>query len=911
MKTDGFAVEILNSLPGMAYRRLNNPPNYTFTFVSEGCFDLFGYAPEELMGDTGINLMTLIHPEDAHHMRKLYGDTLEKGIPLETSYRAVTRNGETKRVWVRSRVIDTDDAGVPLTVEGFCIDVTKFMRLETQRLANRSKTDFLSKLSMEIRTPMNIIMGMADIALQDDAGGKMHKHAQTIKTAGNKLISVLDDISDYAKLESGQLEIKQDVYSFSKFLREIVTATTEKAAMANLEFLVNVDSNIPEILVGDREHLYQILANILDNAVKFTDAGFISLTMEGVIEGQTLNLDISVADTGRGIKDGDLSRVLWDFSQFDEKVVAGIGLGLPNADKLAKLMGGEIKASSVYGVGSIFNVTLPQQIFSHGSICNIGNPHIKTAIVFENRDDYRETLINILEDFNVPYEVTDCEGRFCDALLGDEFAFAFVASMIFDEIKVSSPYVLSQRRVQLVLIQGRGEKACNYEALQVLPAPVFCLPVADILNGVYFAAESDIAIGKRANVVKFTAPNAHVLAVDDISANLAVIEGLLAPYRINLDLVESGAAAIDAVKIKQYDMILMDCVMPVMDGTETTLAIRALENAATNCEEVPIVALTARIDGNKQTVLRTGIFDDLIPKPIDTNKLNEVMEKWIPAELQMEAEAKKAPQSPGGSPLTPFIKIEGVDVAKGIKLAGGGNFDTYIRVLEKFCENGRRLLEEIPDAVQREDFSLCAVYMHALRSISASIGANLLSQTARVLETASEQGQAEFIKAKTPKFLEDLEAVIMEAEYAATRNRMAGNNEEATLKARMSDMDDTKKKILLIDDTETFLFLLNDILKEDYETFISKDGEDGLETAQFAMPDLILLDIVMPGMNGFDVMEALKADDRTKHIPVVLVSGKDTDEDKAKGYDAGAVGYIQKPFKPDEVKSEVEKAFAL
>ncbi|MCL2235199.1 MAG: response regulator [Defluviitaleaceae bacterium] len=903
MKINSVAVEMLNNLPGMVYRRLSKPPN-TFTFVSEGSLELTGYAPEELLK---ISMMELVHPKDAPKLQALYASTLDMGMPLENSYRIVTKAGDVKQVWIRAKVLDTDEEGMPLTVEGFIIDLTKYLRLETARLANRSKVDFLAKLNTEIRSPMNIVMGMADIVLRDDASEKLRDQVQSIKTAGGELISILDGVLDYTKLESGQVEIKEDVYSFSVLLKEVVEIVRARAAMSNLDFFVYADSKIPEMLVGDRARIRKILLNVLGNAIKFTDVGFISLNVNAEIINQTIDLEFSVADTGRGIKSEDLPTVLQKFEQLDDKIMTGIGLGLSNADGLTRLMGGSIQASSVHGWGSIFNIYLPQQIFNTKPIAVAGNPRSKSVIIFENRDDFREAITRTLDDLGVSHEEVESYEQFSDAIVSGDYAFAFVASMIYDEIRVAHPIVVDQREVELVLIKGTNEIISEDDIAQVLFAPLYCLPIADVLNGTYFAPDAHTVVGRQSNHASFTAPDARVLVVDDISTNLIVAEGLLGPYKMQIDLVESGQEAIEAVKENCYDIILMDYMMPIMDGAEAALEIRALEGVPTDCEHVPIVALTANIGDDAKTTFQASGFNDLIAKPIDINKLNEVMEKWIPDELQISNEM--IPEKPFNTKVTLQLRIEGVDVNVGIALSGGGDFETYLRVLEKYCENGRRLYGEIADSVYREELHLYTVFLHSLRSISASIGANLMSQTARVLETAAEKGQMDFIKAKTPKLLEDLDILLTAIEDAIRRNiAHPGHIAITTEEVRENDMGNAKKKILLVDDTETFLFLLNDILKDDYETLIAKDGEDGLETAEFVKPDLILLDILMPGMSGLDVLAKLKANEELKDIPVILVSGKDSDEDRAIGHDAGATSYILKPFKAEVVREEVAKA---
>ena len=529
METNGFALEMLNNMPGMVFLCQNDPPLYTFSFVSEGSRLVCGYSPKELVDR--VRFFDLVHPEDIRVLRKLFKATLSVGVPLETTFRLKSKDGVEKLILMRSRIVETDSEGMPETIEGFCVDITRQLRIETQKLSNRAITGFLTKISQEIRTPMNAIIGMAELGLRKDLPENVREYTHSIKKAGSSLMLALGDVMDYAKLGSGEMDIYPVGYSLMNLVNEITSIAKAQASAAGLDFSVKVASDIPDELVGDAVRLRQVILNILSNAVKFTDDGYVSLSVNGEVSDGLVYLNIVIEDTGRGIKPEDVGSVFQEFAQFDAKNIEGTGLGLVIAQNLIKLMSGDITVSSVFGVGSVFTITLPQRI---------GTP----------------------------------------------------------------------------------------ESQGISPERTYTTYIPE-----YDDEDDDLEF------VKFHAPTARVLVVDDIQSNLVVAEGLLEFFGMNIDLCESGVEALEAVKSCEYDLIFMDHLMPVMDGVATTQCIRNMEeHAMTDCKNVPIVALTANAAFTSRDMFNRSGFDDLLLKPIEIPLLTAILEKWIPKEKQVSVE---------------------------------------------------------------------------------------------------------------------------------------------------------------------------------------------------------------------------------------------------------------------------------
>ncbi|MDR2604356.1 MAG: response regulator [Desulfovibrio sp.] len=387
--------------------------------------------------------------------------------------------------------------------------------------ASEAKNAFLTRTSHEIRTPMNAIIGMSELAQREACPPEALEYIAGIRNAGANLLGIINDILDFAGIESGTLRIHPAPYETASLLYDALAVTRIRAEEKSLTPLRDISPDIPRSMVGDAGRIRQILLNLLSNAVKYTDAGFVKFTARATPgAGDEVRLTFVVEDSGIGIKEVDMPRLFGEFARFDEKRGGGTestGLGLSIARSLCRAMGGDITARSEYGKGSVFTAELTQTVYD--------------------------------------------------------------------------------RR-----------------------------PMGDISGTAAKRAERQQA--------GFIAPEAELLVVDDLPANLLVAEGLLAPYRVRVTACANGREAVDLVRARSFDLVLMDHMMPVMDGVEATRAVRA--QSEERCRTVPVVALTANaVSGMREMFLANG-FNDFLAKPIDVRELDAVLARWIPAGKRRE-----------------------------------------------------------------------------------------------------------------------------------------------------------------------------------------------------------------------------------------------------------------------------------
>ena len=627
--------------------------------------------------------------------------------------------------------------------------------MEDLKAASNAKSGFLAKMSHEIRTPMNAIIGMAELALRENMNDSVHEHVMTIKQASTNLLSIINDILDFSKIESGKLEIISGNYQFSSLVHDVISIIKMKVVDSNLQFVTNIDCNIPNSLFGDETRVRQVLLNILSNAVKYTKRGFVSLSVSGETAENTVLLTIDVTDSGKGIKPDDLKKLFGEFVQVDmasNKGIEGTGLGLAITKNLIKMMNGDISVQSEYRKGSIFTVTLPQKIQSLEPLAVVEKPEEKSVLVYEHNEIYADSIVCTVDNLGVNCERAESDDVLREKLKSNIYTYLFVSYTLLENAKNIMQELNS--KTQIIVLTEFGN-AVTDRNLRVLPMPIHSISVANVLNRVadnfsYSASENITA--------RFTAPKARVLIVDDINTNLKVAEGLMLPYKMHIDLRLSGIEAIEAVKANKYDLVFMDHMMPEMDGIEATKLIREMGKEEPHYAELPIIALTANAISGTREMFLANSFNDFLSKPIDMIKLNAILAKWLPKEKQEKLEIKVADVETDNSETTE-MKIADIDVKKGI-LMSGGTLKSYIQILTVFYKDGLQKMDEIKNSLEAGNYPLYATYVHALKSALANIGASELSADAKALEFAGKENDIVFINSNNARFLMRLKVLL-------------------------------------------------------------------------------------------------------------------------------------------------------
>lgn len=612
---------------------------------------------------------------------------------------------------------------------------------EKAEAANEAKSAFMSTMSHEIRTPMNAIVGMTDIVLRSNLPDREKEYLTNIRSSGEALLSIVNDILDFSKIESGKLEIIEEDYAPMSMLNDLSMIFLNRIAEKPVELLFDIDKRMPAKLHGDSLRIRQVIINIVNNAIKFTDSGYVKLSMEILqMDEEDILLQFRVKDTGQGIKEEDISRLFGTFEQMDKeknKYKEGTGLGLAISKQLVELMNGQINVESVYGEGSEFTFTIPQRIAHQVQAAELKRDAEKITVGGRMRSSYaQEILKQLIDTYGLTY--SDCNFECVKEHKIDYFftdQVNLVSDDLLDHMKANGTTLCV---VQNPMTDGTWDK----EAV-LINKPLYILNFCQVLNNESIGFETS-----EERLLNFTAPMAKILIVDDNEMNLKVAKGLLEPLKMQIDTAGDGKQALDKIRETTYDIVFMDHMMPVMDGVEAVKRLRSLEEEY--YQKLPVIALTANaVSGAKDTFLAAGM-NDFVAKPIRIKEICTAIKKWLPKEyLQENRDCSTVPAE--AKPETEFT-IEGLDVTEGLENCGSKElFLSLLGDFYKLIELKSVKIEKCLSDGMIRDYT---IEVHALKNTARMIGAMKLAADFYRLELLGNAEDTETLLKETPAVLE-------------------------------------------------------------------------------------------------------------------------------------------------------------
>ena len=726
-----------------------------FRYVNPTVVKILGFREDELIGK---HFTDLIDPEYRGAALEFYRKQFkDKSENTYYEFPCIAKNGD--RIWIGQNAQPVTTGEGILGFQAVARDISDRKEMESALArardsaleSARMKSEFLANMSHEIRTPLNGVVGMTDLLLRMDLTGEQREAAQTIRLSAESLLMLIDDVLDVSKIEAGKLTISKSDFDLDELIDVVTGMFAERAAAKGLKLRAIIYPDVHRHLIGDALRLRQVLTNLVGNAVKFTDVGEVSLSVmqeaaphpdsvhplpaergerprSGGEGSATASLWFLVNDTGIGITEDNQVRLFTPFVQADSSTTrrfGGTGLGLAISKQLVDMMGGRIGVASVPGEGSTFWFTAPFEKDMRAELeVETGGLAEARALIVDSNEMNRLMIRRHLTSYGMVVQEADPDHA-VEALKRGAFDVAVVEMQLGETDGIS--LIRSIRadpdveKVPVVLVTSIGRRKADIDFFRAeridtwIIKPIRRAQLAAAVAEVIKPAASSGGQPPTA-VPEEPAAKARILVVEDNVINQKVAAGQLQLLGYHPEIIATGTAAIEAVRRQQYDLILLDCQMPEMDGYDVAAAIRRMETSA---RRTPIVAMTAHTADEERDKCIAAGMDDFLTKPVSMQRLAEVLTRWIGRR---------------------DAKVLDTGKLAGLHLLARAN-PTFMRdITGLFREDTLVRLHELRDAFANKNAESLARAAHALKSSSGNVGAARMYSMAAMLEANAKKG---------------------------------------------------------------------------------------------------------------------------------------------------------------------------
>lgn len=625
--------------------------------------------------------------------------------------------------------------------------------------ARQAKSRFLANMTHEIRTPMNAIVGMTELILKEEMSDGAREETEVVREASSELLTIINNILSYSKLDSGKLELLPTKYRFDQLMNEIIQTVSVELQGRNIDFHVNIDPTVPIMLYGDDIRIKQVFLSLLFNSLRYSDDGRIIMEVrkEYLKKEHSVRLHCRVSDTGIGLSQVEIDAIFGAYERYDSRQgsnMKGMGLELSICKELLKLMGGELKISSIVGIGMAIDFEFTNAIVDDIPIVRIKEDEQRHVLIYVSSTMEEKSWKILNDNFNIRPEYVSSHNAFSTKICERKYSHIFLQDSAYQSLKD----VLEQYDCEdyTYIITDYKHVFKDFNRCKLLRRPLSCLNLGDVFNDKWVQEQYQAPMEKEN--VEF--PKAKVLLVDDNMVNLKIAAGLLENFKIKADSVQSGADCIEMLRKEKYHLVLLDQFMPEMNGIETLKSIRRIPGEY--YKELPVLCMTADFGGEVREHLISEGFQDYIAKPIKIYYLERFLRKYLPEELMVLVK-KEASQEPAKQQEVPAEDKESLSLqpAAGI-MTVGGNEETYLAILNTYYKEGLDKIKEIPDIYERGDIQLFTTNVHSVKGSSASVGAPGISGVFKALEMAGKSQDIEYIESHLHQALEQFGVLLEE-----------------------------------------------------------------------------------------------------------------------------------------------------
>lgn len=818
-----------------------------------------------------------------------------------------------EQVQARDKDLENQRGWLEREVELRTADLRQAM--EAAQAASIAKSQFLATMSHEIRTPMNGVLGMTELLMSTGLNARQGQLADKAYRSAKSLLGIINNILDFSKIEAGKLQLMPVDFDVRALLEETVELFAEQAYRKGVELILDIPGDFNLVAHGDPERLRQVLVNLVGNAVKFTDAGEVQLKLSrlnGAAEADSAGLLFEIIDTGPGIALEMQSHIFESFTQQDGTITrryGGTGLGLTISKQLVDLMGGQLALQSMPGRGARFYFSLNLPLSSLSTVPKadiIALKGIHVLVVDDNATN-RQILEGQLTQWGANVTCVDT-GPKALKLLHDarrrniQYRLALLDWHMpnMDGLSLARAIQADPLIPKLPLIMLSSE-SMNFEQegsdffgiSYFLDKPVFQSKLLNCL--LELLAKKPISKAEPGMAALNPSPPFHalILLAEDNPVNQEVTKGLLDSMGCSTVIVNNGREAVDAATQRDFDLILIDCHMPELDGFGATLKIREHE-ASRHEKRIPIIALTADVQKGIEDQCRNAGMDDYLSKPFDLMQLKSVLDRWVENAQKKRSEIRAEEANEQQVSAKDILDCETVASLKSIRDNKGVSL--FEKAAAIYLQTAPDCAEKIHASINRGRAEEIGKMAHSLKSSSANLGAKTLAVQCQALETAGRNGDLSELdrlyKNFESHFIRVRHALTLELEHIPheARAKMPLFPEQLSRKVELG------VTILVVDDDATFRLLTAEaLISLGYRVMEAKNGNTALQKVKLTQPDLIILDALMDDMDGFETCSALRALPALADVPIIMSTGLDDIESINKAYSVGASDFILKP----------------